>query len=77
LAEDANGIPRIIVRQPTIVANESGHNIEIDQPEAAVGAIEKMLEVTRSGNGWPQQLASGHHACGPTTIGEPLKRFAE
>jgi hypothetical protein len=30
-----------------LFANESGHNIQIDQPEAALGAIEKMVELTR------------------------------
>ena len=30
-----------------LFADESGHNIEFDQPEAAVGAIEKMVEQTR------------------------------
>jgi hypothetical protein len=30
-----------------LFANESGHNIHIDQPEAAVGAIEKMVDLTR------------------------------
>jgi len=30
-----------------IFADRSGHNIEFDQPEAAVGAIEKMVERTR------------------------------
>ncbi|MBV9546367.1 MAG: hypothetical protein JOY61_18505, partial [Chloroflexi bacterium] len=30
-----------------LFANESGHNVEIDQPEAAVGAIEKMVDMTR------------------------------
>jgi hypothetical protein len=30
-----------------VFANQSGHNVEIDQPDAAVGAIEKMLELTR------------------------------
>jgi len=30
-----------------IFADRSGHNIEFDQPEAAVGAIEKMVEQTR------------------------------
>jgi pimeloyl-ACP methyl ester carboxylesterase len=30
-----------------LFAENSGHNIEIDQPEAAVGAIEKMVELTR------------------------------
>ena len=31
-------------------ANESGHSIEFEQPQAAVGAIEKMVELTRRGN---------------------------
>jgi hypothetical protein len=31
-----------------LFADESGHNIEFDQPEAAVGAIEKMVEQTRA-----------------------------
>lgn len=30
-----------------LFADKSGHSIQIDQPEAAVGAIEKMLELTR------------------------------
>jgi len=30
-----------------LFANQSGHNIQVDQPEAAVGAIEKMVEQTR------------------------------
>jgi pimeloyl-ACP methyl ester carboxylesterase len=30
-----------------LFANESGHNVEIDQPDAAGGAIEKMVELTR------------------------------
>jgi hypothetical protein len=30
-----------------IFADKSGHNVEFDQPEAAVGAIEKMVEQTR------------------------------
>ena len=30
-----------------LFADESGHNIEFDQPEAAVGAIDKMVEQTR------------------------------
>src|SRR5438132_4070701 len=30
-----------------LFADKSGHNIEFDQPEAAVGAIEKMVEQTR------------------------------
>ena len=32
-------------------ATESGHNVEFDQPQAAVGAIEKMVELTRHSNG--------------------------
>ena len=31
-----------------IFADRSGHNIEFDQPEAAVGAIEKMVEQARA-----------------------------
>jgi pimeloyl-ACP methyl ester carboxylesterase len=34
-----------------LFTNESGHNVEFDQPQAAVGAIEKMVELTRHGNG--------------------------
>jgi hypothetical protein len=30
-----------------LFADRSGHNIEFDQPEAAVVAIEKMVEQTR------------------------------
>ena len=30
-----------------LFANESGHNVQVDQPEAAVGAIERMVELTR------------------------------
>ena len=33
-----------------LFATQSGHNVEFDQPEAAVGAIEKMIESTRNGN---------------------------
>ncbi len=33
-----------------LFANQSGHNVEIDQPEAAIGAIEKIVELTRQGN---------------------------
>jgi hypothetical protein len=33
-----------------LFANDSGHNVEFDQPQAAVGAIEKMVELTRRGN---------------------------
>jgi hypothetical protein len=33
-----------------LFANESGHNVEFDQPQAAVGAIERMVELTRHGN---------------------------
>ena len=31
-----------------LFADKSGHNIEFDQPEAAVGAIEKMVEQARA-----------------------------
>jgi hypothetical protein len=34
-------------RSQQIFADKSGHNIEFDQPEAAVEAIEKMVEQTR------------------------------
>jgi hypothetical protein len=30
-----------------VIAHKSGHNIEIDQPEAAVGAIVQMVEQVR------------------------------
>ena len=33
-----------------LFADRSGHNVEIDQPEAAVGAIQKMIDLTRHGN---------------------------
>lgn len=36
-----------------LMADQSGHNIEIDQPEAAVAAIEKIVEELQpSGTGW-------------------------
>ncbi len=38
---------RLSSNSQQLFAERSGHNIEIDQPEAAVGAIEKMLELTR------------------------------
>ena len=31
-----------------LFADKSGHSIHLDQPEAAVGAIEKMVEQTRA-----------------------------
>ena len=34
-----------------LFAENSGHNVELDQPEAAVGAIDKMVELTRQSNG--------------------------
>jgi len=34
-------------RSQQLFADKSGHNIEFDQPEAAVGAIENMVEQTR------------------------------
>jgi hypothetical protein len=34
-----------------LFAEKSGHNVELDQPDAAVGALEKMVELTRDGNG--------------------------
>jgi pimeloyl-ACP methyl ester carboxylesterase len=34
-----------------LFASKSGHNVEFDQPEAAVGAIDNMVELTRHGNG--------------------------
>ena len=37
---DANRISWIVIKQ-------RGHNVEFDQPEAAVSAIEKMVELTR------------------------------
>jgi len=33
-----------------LFATQSGHNIEFEQPQAAVDAIEKMVELTRYGN---------------------------
>jgi hypothetical protein len=33
-----------------LIAKKSGHNLEIDQPEAAVVAIVKMVKQLRSGN---------------------------
>lgn len=34
-------------RSTQLFADKSGHNVEFDQPEAAVGAIDKMVELTR------------------------------
>lgn len=34
-----------------LFATQSGHNVEFDEPEAAVRAIENMVELTRHGNG--------------------------
>jgi hypothetical protein len=31
-----------------VFADKSGHNIEFDEPEAAVSAIERMVEQTRA-----------------------------
>jgi pimeloyl-ACP methyl ester carboxylesterase len=33
-----------------LFANKSGHNVEFEQPQAAVRAIDKMVELTRRGN---------------------------
>ena len=37
----------IVIRQPAAVRRESGHNIQLEQPEAAVGAIVQMVEQIR------------------------------
>jgi hypothetical protein len=42
-----------------LVAEKSGHNIELDQPEAAVGAIVKMVHHSKAANEFnPIQLIS-------------------
>jgi pimeloyl-ACP methyl ester carboxylesterase len=33
-----------------LFADRSGHNVEFDQPDAAVGAIQKMIDLSRHGN---------------------------
>jgi pimeloyl-ACP methyl ester carboxylesterase len=38
-------------RSTQLFADKSGHNVEFDQPDAAVAAIEKMVELTRDANG--------------------------
>jgi hypothetical protein len=37
----------IIIYSRQTIANNSGHNIEIDQPDAAVAAIVQMVEQVR------------------------------
>ena len=41
---------RLSSNSQQLFADRSGHNVEFDQPEAAVGAIEKMVDLTRHGN---------------------------
>ena len=33
-----------------LFADRSGHNVEFDQPDAAVAAMQKMIDLTRHGN---------------------------
>jgi pimeloyl-ACP methyl ester carboxylesterase len=40
-------LPQLSSNSQQLIADKSGHNIEIDQPEAAVAAIEKMIEQLR------------------------------
>ncbi len=40
-------LPQLSTNSQQLIADKSGHNIEIDQPEAAVAAIEKMIEQLR------------------------------
>lgn len=41
------GLLQLSANSQPLVADKSGHNIQIDQPEAAVGAIVKMVEQLR------------------------------
>ena len=44
---DQAGLLQLSSHSEQLFADKSGHNVEVDQPEAAVGAIVKMVEQLR------------------------------